>query len=257
MIGLGISLMPRGGQSLHPAVATLVAAMTPAPTAPRVEAINALVVALDAAGVWNKLDAFYALAAHHQQAARLNWRNPATFTLSAVNSPTFVVDRGYNGNGTSSYLDTGFNPVTAGGQFTLNSGHQAVVSRTDGAFTVNEFGNANNRIICRTATDLLSGRMMIATTPLFFPNNTNGTGHFCMSRTSSGAFTYLRNGVSLGSSADAAVALTSANFWIGASSNLSYSTRQISAAHWGSGLTDAETLATHNAIAAYNSAIGA
>ncbi|MEW6257105.1 MAG: hypothetical protein AB1592_14220 [Pseudomonadota bacterium] len=51
----------------------LIARMTAAPSTARATAIGALVRSLASAGLWQKLDALYLLAAHDAQAARLNW----------------------------------------------------------------------------------------------------------------------------------------------------------------------------------------
>src|SRR5215213_2374639 len=93
----------------------IVAAMTSAPDATRQGQINTLVAALKTAGVWTKMDVLYILAAHHEQAGRVNWKNPGTLTASLISTPTFTTDRGYTSNGTSTSLNTGYNPVTFSG----------------------------------------------------------------------------------------------------------------------------------------------
>src|SRR5690606_38387446 len=45
-------------------------------------------------------------AAHDQQSANLNWV-ANTYDLVPQNAPTFTVDHGYAGNGSSAYLQTG------------------------------------------------------------------------------------------------------------------------------------------------------
>jgi hypothetical protein len=40
--------------------------------------------------------------------------------MTAVNSPTWTANQGFTGNGTSSYIDTNFNPATQGVNYTLN-----------------------------------------------------------------------------------------------------------------------------------------
>ena len=78
--------------------------MSVRPDADRRAAISGLISALKASGLWASFDAFYVLAAHSAQAALLNWVAPAA-DLIAVNSPAFIADRGYKGNGTTSDLD--------------------------------------------------------------------------------------------------------------------------------------------------------
>src|SRR5262249_48812132 len=69
----------------------------------------------------------------HAQAARLNWVADQ-YNLTAVNSPTFTTDRGYTGNGTTSNLDTGFNPTVAvGAKYALNNAALSLWCLTEAA----------------------------------------------------------------------------------------------------------------------------
>ena len=72
---------------------------------------NDLLVALKAAGVWDKLDTFRVYANDGgSNFALIDWKRLALCT--AVNSPTFITNSGFQFNGTSSYIDSGFNPQT-------------------------------------------------------------------------------------------------------------------------------------------------
>lgn len=134
-LGLGLPSAaihrPRHQVSQDAEAAALLARMSPPPAPSRAALIASLVSQMRAAGLWAKLDAFYVLAAHDAQAARLNWIADH-YNLAAVNAPVFTADRGYAGNGTSSYLDTGFNPTTAtGANYALNAASLSVWSLTD------------------------------------------------------------------------------------------------------------------------------
>jgi hypothetical protein len=96
------------GASLDPDALTLIAAMTVAPNAARRQVISDHIVALKAAGIWALLDAYWMLAAHDEQASRLNWKSPGDFTLAPAGVIAFTTDRGWQGNGSSGYLDTGW-----------------------------------------------------------------------------------------------------------------------------------------------------
>lgn len=242
-------------QRYHPAAVSLFAAMDVAPDRMRRGLIDSTISRLVTAGVWAKLDDFAMLAAHDAQAARVGWKSLTEMT--ATNAPTFETDRGYTGNGTSSYIDTGFNPATANGQLALNSGHIGVWSRTDGASNNSDFGNANNRLFVRTALGAMSARMMVAVSPAGTVNVADGLGHSSASRVAAEAYTYYKDGVSIGDVTQTAAALASVNFWIGASNGGTYSTRQIACAHWGAGLTAAENAALYAAVRSYLAAIGA
>lgn len=127
-----------GGVSYEAEALTLFAAMTSAPDATRKGVINTCIKALKDAGIFTKIDALWLLAAGNAHDAGLSWINPATFALTAVNSPTFTTDRGYTGNRSNMYLDDGVQmsalvkwAQTAGGLFvwrrTLGTGFTAEV----------------------------------------------------------------------------------------------------------------------------------
>jgi hypothetical protein len=56
-----------------------------------------------------------------QDFATLNWITPASFQATRVSSPTFTKNQGYYGNGTSSYINTNWNPNTNGSNYLLNN----------------------------------------------------------------------------------------------------------------------------------------
>jgi hypothetical protein len=81
---------------------------------------NQLVLDLKAGGVWSKLDTFAVFATDGNiDFALIDWKRLSQYT--AVNSPTFTTNVGFLGNGTSSYIDTNFNPSTSGVNYTLNN----------------------------------------------------------------------------------------------------------------------------------------
>jgi hypothetical protein len=74
---------------------------------------NKLLVDLKTAGVWAKLDVFYMFATDGNSSfATLNWKAPISNQCTLVNSPTFTANQGFAGNGTSSYINTNYNPST-------------------------------------------------------------------------------------------------------------------------------------------------
>jgi hypothetical protein len=93
--------------------------------------VKALIQGLILDGVWGKLDRLWILAAENSQSALVDL--VAQDVASAVNSPTFTADRGYAGNGSTSYIDTTFNPSTQGVNFTLDDAHLAVWDNTNRA----------------------------------------------------------------------------------------------------------------------------
>lgn len=91
----------------------LFARMSATPDATRQATINTLIRTVKSAGVWAKLKALHVYAAHDSQAAALNWVSAAA-NATLVASPTFVADRWFYGNGSTSYINTGANPASLG-----------------------------------------------------------------------------------------------------------------------------------------------
>lgn len=67
---------------------------------------NDVFVALIAQGLWPFIRWLSLMCVDDAQAARINMKDPSQ-VATAVNSPTFVVDRGYEGDGATSYLSSG------------------------------------------------------------------------------------------------------------------------------------------------------
>jgi len=83
---------------------------------------NTLLTNMKVDGVWAKLDVFYVFAQDGGSAfATLNWKNPNANQANITTSPTFTSNQGFTGNGTSSYIDTNYNPSTQGVNYTLNN----------------------------------------------------------------------------------------------------------------------------------------
>jgi hypothetical protein len=81
---------------------------------------NQLMLDLKSGVIWSKLDTFAMFATDGSEAfSRICWKR--LITMTAINSPTFTTNVGWNGNGTSSYIDPLFNPSTFGGNYTLNN----------------------------------------------------------------------------------------------------------------------------------------
>lgn len=105
------------------------------PTSAQQQTQNQLLLALKLVGVWTKMDVLYVFCNDGgQNFATLNWKAPSSFQATLVNSPTFTTNVGFQGNGTSAYLNTNFNPFTSGVTYTLNNAHRmAVMNAVSGA----------------------------------------------------------------------------------------------------------------------------
>jgi hypothetical protein len=74
--------------------------------------INDYVVALKAANLWTKFDRLWLFANADSIAALMCLKSLEVAT--PINAPTFTAGQGYAGNGSTSYLNTGFIPATHG-----------------------------------------------------------------------------------------------------------------------------------------------
>lgn len=248
---------------------TYFTAMSVGPDATRKGLLNTLIKALKTAGVWTNLDLLYIMAAHDAQAARLNAKAPASFAATAVSSPTFTTDRGYAGNGTSSYLDTGLAPASAS-QYGLDSAHLGVWSRTNSNVNVVDIGAAGAASAGQSFIQARNGGNVVGRV-----NNNSGTGqintatsdssgHFVLRRSAASgtnAITVRRNGAGLAAGTQASSALTTRTLFIGAINSdgvaASFSAREYAAAHVGANLTDQNITDLYNALQTYMTAVGA
>jgi hypothetical protein len=121
---------------------------------------NQLLVGLKRAGAWSKLDTFAVFATDgDSNFALIDWKRLTTYT--AVNSPAFTTNAGFRGNGTSSYIDTNFNPATNGVNYKQNDASRFlwnkiisagsrwldgnIVANTNGMYSNNSINNKINQ----------------------------------------------------------------------------------------------------------------
>lgn len=249
--------LPPGGASYSDEATALFAAMTGQPDDTRKGHIDTLIVALKNAGVWTLLDVLYVFAAHDAQASLLNWKNPGTFTATLTSTPTFTVDRGYTGNGSSTGVDSNYNPATQAIGYALDSAcvfgwnvtadpNGSVMAGHVGSFNIQvgpDSGGSNLRYLINdgTASDVANG---------------GKTGLFAVSRAASTTKRGYRNGVQLATAAITSTSVASSNisFCRGSSS---WFDGQVACGGAGADLPTTEQLALYNAMLAYMQAVGA
>ncbi len=104
---------------------------------------NTLMAALVSSGVFAKVDVLFVFANDgSKEFACINWKNPSGAKANPISSPTFTSNAGFTGNGTSSYLLTGYNP-NGSGNYTLNNASRYVYVRTATANRVLDGVEAN------------------------------------------------------------------------------------------------------------------
>jgi hypothetical protein len=201
----------------------------------------------------------WVLAAHDEQAGRLNWKSPGTYTLTAVNSPAFTTDRGFTGNGSSAYLNTGFVPSVVVGNFARDSAHLGAWNLTEGTSDMHiaglDSGAATSvSIIPRSAAGNTVVRINDGTN--LSAARSSALGHFVANRSGASAKESYQDGASIGSAATASTALADKEIF-GLRHTTNYSSRQMAALHAGSSLSSGDVAAVHTALNDYLVAVGA
>jgi hypothetical protein len=240
-------------------------AMSMQPDATRKGLLDTCISALVTAGIWAKLDWLSIMAAHDAQAARLNAITPAQ-AMTAVATPTFTTDRGYTGNGSSSYLDTGWNPSSASPKVMAQNSCSMFSwagTNTTGS-TKRDVGVTSRLTINSRSTSSAIVNMNSTTAATISLPASTSIGFTSWSRTGASASEAYKNGASIGTSAAASTALVNGNIFVCAANDSNaigtptgFSDRRIQAVGWGAALTAADHLALNNALATYMTAVGA
>lgn len=240
----------------------LMARMDVQPVSARREAINDLVAAVKDAGVWDKLDGLWLLAAHDDQAARRNWVADQ-FNLTAVNSPTFTEDQGFTGDGATSYLGSGLYSNTAGIKYAQDDAYMA-------AFVLSTLAN-DNMLDVGLGAGYINSNTFSAKYAVRANHNTsegvsipytglpNHLGYFSWSRSGPSSVYLAKDGTKLLDSTQVSGSIGSNQFTIGTNAAVpsNSSSRKIGAVAIGSHLTEAEDTALYTAIHAYMQIVGA
>ncbi len=235
----------------------LIDEMDVAPTLERKIIINALIGAIKDAGVWDKLDDLYVLAAHDDQAARINWIAP-TEELTKVNSPTFQIDEGFDTDGSTSYLqmpndldtysnlsqnDLHFGGYCGGADRMTTRYQLGVAGSNNWRFNVNNndqrfWSQVNSTAAAATASGNAAA-------------SGGSTGHFVADRDGASSLTLYVNGGSEQTESDASAAVPSEPLLINRSNTNYENYRIMNVVHVGAHLTAAEVSDLYDAIVDY------
>jgi hypothetical protein len=249
---------------------SLLARMSSQPNGARQTLINNLIVSLKNTSVWAALDVLHVYAAADSQAALLNWKTAAA-DGTLVNAPSFSADRGFTGNGTTSYINTNFNPVTFSGvQYAQDSCHMGVWSRTDAVNAGIDIGMRTSAstfqslMQIRISGDNYTLRPNVNASPSSVAGATASSGNIVLRRNAASgatATTVFRNGSSVASQNSTSAAPASLSFFVGAVNTngtaSSFSAREYAAAHLGANLTDQNISDLYSALNTYMTAVGA
>jgi hypothetical protein len=223
-------------------------------------ALNALVISLKKAGIWNKMKAIYPFVGGTESSHRWNLKDPrdsnAAFRLQFFGGWTHS-ENGATPNGTTGYADTNLAPSL---HQSITSGHFSLYSRTAIAST-SQFGcqgvynSANSDcsyFILRRSLDNSRGGSMWNENPggsaVELSTTPDGKGYYLLSRIANNDVSFYRNGglLNRNSIPQTSPVLISSNYYLGALNILGapFSTfadnKELAFATIGSGLTVSE-----------------
>lgn len=133
---------------------------------------NKLIEDLDTAGVLARLDVFYLFLQDSSAASvGINIIDPDNYEITAVNSPTWTSDVGYQGTGGTQYLDTNWTPSTDAVNFAAADAgiYMGVGSDFSGGnIDTGNINNSSGRVFLRsrTASDQYEGQVNGSSTPI-------------------------------------------------------------------------------------------
>lgn len=254
---------PGPAPGYDPDAAALFARFNEEPTEARKALISDRFTAGKETTWWGKLDALWVHAAHGAEAGRLNWLGPR-FNCVPVNDPVFTVDRGYAGDGLSSYLDTQFNPVVQGplgSKYRQNSASLGIRSNTEspgtGSLAGYWDGSKGTTILPRNNNTAATGRVNSASfTQSIQGSVSSGIGMFAVSRMDAGNISMYRQGALIASSSIPSMTPANGSLRLGAISAESLRASQFSMGFVGGGMTDAEIMGIFEWFQPYREALG-
>jgi surface protein len=159
---------------------------------------NLLLYNLKQDGIWSKLDTFAVFATDgDSDFALIDWKRLSQYT--EVNSPTFTTNAGFNGNGTSSYINSNFNPLSDSIYMQTNDASFGMYIKTAGTITGRGHGNsaANGAGIYFNPNGTGAVRIWMNSGGVFSGDNFNRVGFYQIDRSSSLNVNYIKNGVQI------------------------------------------------------------
>lgn len=234
--------------------------MTTAPDVTRKGLINDMILGLKADGDWTRLDVLVVLAAADSQAALLDWKDLSDG--AEVSAPTFETDRGYTSDGSTSYINSQFNPSTDAVKYIQNNASYGVYGRDNknetGILAGLIISNFNGSFYFPRLSNNFSGR--INSNNSLVLANTDSRGLSSVQRQNSTLKRSRMNGVNLGSNTDNSVSPANGEFYILCRNKLgtgaeTFSTIQGALYFFGSGLLN--HLNVYNRIQTYMIGVGA
>ncbi len=225
--------------------------------------ITNLIAGLAADGVWQKLDRLWLFAGENAQSALIDLvkAGASSSAATAVNSPTFTTDRGYTGNGSSSYINSNFNPTVGTNNYVQNSASAFVWSNTSGSNTGNLIGQPTNVITAlneqyidgNTYWSVTSNASAVEVSTLGLGG---AIGLWAVNRSGASAEQLYKNGSSVATGVISSVSLANEALWVLATSTVGYSPKQVCCFGAGSSLNSTEQGNLYTRLRTYMTAVG-
>lgn len=221
-------------------------------------AIYSLVGGLKRMSLWSKMTALYPFVGGTAGTHAINLKSPGTYNITWSGTVTHN-SNGITGNGSTGYGDTGLNANTV---LSLNSCHYSVYSRTSGTGTGIEIGaedgTAGSNIRC-LYTDSTQRVGIFGASSVNY-TSPDGLGLKIASRTISSLLASFSRSRKFGFSANASVSKPNRNVFVCANNYLGAidqpSSRNLSFASIGSGLSDQDAQNLSLLVQSYQSALG-
>lgn len=234
------------------------AAMSVQPNAARTKLYDDLLVGLKADGVFPLLDWLIMCAAHDAQAGRVNLVNPSRIA-SAINSPTFTVDRGYTGDGGTAYLSTGQAWGTSSSKFSRNDAALGVWVNVAGARSqtspIGMEGTNNSQLVLNSSGNHVM-RLNTTGSSSGVSDPSPRAGNRVIIRRDAANISFYTNGQFLEERPSTSVNPSSAAGSILRGSG-TYADDGVAAAYAGAALSAAQIAALHTRLSTFLTAIGA
>jgi len=235
------------------------------------EAVNTLVVQMKSDGIWSSMKAIYPMVgggsgttAARQAACSQNLKS-SSFTGTFTATGWTFASTGVTPNGTSAYMDTGFNVKI---QLTPNNASFGVYVRgtfMDSSFRADMgcFENSNALPLCQIQSVSATQRSNYCwdyNTNFSTINTTDPSGFWGMSRTASNVWqSFERNTIVAKTTNNNYFSLPNRNIYIGAANEINaaaaFSSRELNFAFCGEGLTNTESSDFYNAIQAFQTTL--
>jgi hypothetical protein len=219
-------------------------------------AICTLVSTMKANGTWAKCNAIYPMVGGTATTHKFNLKNPldtnAAFRLTFTGGWTHS-SNGALPNGTNSFANTFFNPLTNASQ---NSHHISYYSRTNSNLTEVEIGGVNTTqgTVLEIKTSNITYFRINSGITYITAADTDSKAFYMANRTASNVINGWRNSTKIATGTTASGTMSSQNYYLGAFNDSAitkyYSLKQCAFATIGTGLTDAEAAALYTSIQA-------